>query len=44
MIAVMKAKLHWFVIGVGLLTVLYGCVLYFKRRNEPPAGVKVTQV
>jgi membrane protein DedA with SNARE-associated domain len=32
MIAVMHEKLHWFVIGVAMLAVLYGCVVLFMRR------------
>jgi membrane protein DedA with SNARE-associated domain len=33
MVAVMREKLHWFVIAVALLAVLYGCVVVFKRKS-----------
>ena len=42
MIHVLKAKLHWFVLAVVLLGVLYGAVAWFKRR--PEAGRAVPQI
>ena len=35
MIAVLKERLHWFVLAVVVLTMLYGVVVWFKRRPVP---------
>lgn len=34
MIAVLKERLHWFVLAVVVLTLLYGVVVWFKKRTE----------
>ncbi len=40
MIAVLKAKLHWFVLAVVSLAVLYGVVVWFKRKSpEKKSGI-----
>ncbi|MGK5085765.1 DedA family protein [Bdellovibrionota bacterium FG-1] len=43
MIAVMKEKLHWFVLAVVLLGMLYGAVAWFKRRPITDAGCVPTE-
>ena len=38
MIAVLKARLHWFVLAVVVLAALYGVVAWFKKRPAPSAA------
>lgn len=44
MIGALKAKLHWFVLAVAAMAVLYGVVVWLKRRVPVKTAAQVTSV
>jgi membrane protein DedA with SNARE-associated domain len=42
MMTVLKERLHWFVLAVVILALLYGVVVWFRRKSLPEPGASAT--